>query len=261
MSEIDHRTSSDRTVAVSCAVSWLAIAAGLTLLAALPRPAEGQSLSPSGGSLGRQIRQARAHDYTYLRTPSDVRRFVANGWLVPVRPSRDVRLVDVSFPYARPAVRTFVQRLGSQYRRACGHPLVVTSLTRPKNRQPRNASPRSVHPTGMALDLRRGQTRSCRRFLDRVLLDLEARGVLEATWERWPPHYHVALFPRPYMAYVEDLRSARSAATVATHRVRRGDSLWGIARRYRTDVERIRAANRLRSSVIRPGQLLKIPAD
>jgi membrane-bound lytic murein transglycosylase D len=43
------------------------------------------------------------------------------------------------------------------------------------------------------------------------------------------------------------------------HRVRRGDSLSTIARRYRTSVSKIKRANNLRSSMIRAGRRLKIP--
>ncbi len=245
-------TTPSFTPAVRLSLRWAAL---LTLLAA---PSLAQSLSPSRASLDRQNRQARQHDYTYLRTANDVQRFVQRGWLVPMRASRDVVLSNVSFPYTRPAVRQFIRNLASEYRAACGYPLVVTSLTRPKSHQPRNASPRSVHPTGMALDLRRGQTRACRSFLDAALLDLESQRLIEATWERSPPHYHVAVFPRPYERY---LASGPTTGTVRTHRVRRGDSLWKIARHYRTNVYRIQRANRLRGNVIRPGQVLKIPTD
>jgi membrane-bound lytic murein transglycosylase D len=45
-----------------------------------------------------------------------------------------------------------------------------------------------------------------------------------------------------------------------THRVREGDTLSGLARRYRTTVDALRAANGLqRGSVIRLGSLLRIP--
>jgi membrane-bound lytic murein transglycosylase D len=43
------------------------------------------------------------------------------------------------------------------------------------------------------------------------------------------------------------------------HRVRRGESLSTIARRYRTSVGKIKHANNLRSSMIRAGRKLKIP--
>lgn len=172
--------------------------------------AEAQSLRGSKASLARQNRQAQAHHFSYLERPQDVRRFVGSGLLVPVKGNRDYELAGVSFPYARPEVRTFIERLARQYRAACGEPLVVTSLVRPNTRQPRNASEDSVHPTGMAVDLRRSAKASCRRWLERMLLQLERRRVLEATRERWPAHYHVALYPRPYLRYIGG-RSAKPA--------------------------------------------------
>ena len=45
----------------------------------------------------------------------------------------------------------------------------------------------------------------------------------------------------------------------AYHRVRRGETLSFLARKYRTSVSAIKRANRIRSAKIRVGQLLKIP--
>jgi len=45
------------------------------------------------------------------------------------------------------------------------------------------------------------------------------------------------------------------------HRVRRGDTLWELARAYRTSVRAIMEANRLSGSTIRPGQDLLIPGS
>jgi LysM repeat protein len=42
--------------------------------------------------------------------------------------------------------------------------------------------------------------------------------------------------------------------------VRSGDTLWEIARRYRVGVSELRDWNSLRSTRIKPGQQLKIPA-
>ena len=258
----------------------------VTLLVALaPTSAAAQSLRGSSRSLTAQNVQARAHDFTYLRTPAHVRRFVELGYLVPLRGNRDYDIDDeVSFPYARPQVRTFVERLAGQYRRACGEVMVVTSLTRPLNRQPPNASSRSVHPTGMAVDLRRSNHRPCRAWLEDVLLSLEANGVLEATRESRPPHYHIALYPEPYTRYVDALatgtaRTAETRVAAATeagtaaatkdagvaaagsgpYRVRRGDALWDIARAHGTTIAAIQRSNNLRTSRIYPGQLLTIP--
>jgi len=68
-------------------------------------------------------------------------------------------------------------------------------------------------------------------------------------------------------ALLTDEGAARvAAAAVApppprktTHRVRRGETLSSIARRYDVDTNEIRHANNLRGSVIQPGQVLVIP--
>ncbi len=216
-----------------------------------------QSLRGSARSLDRQNLQAEQHDFTFLRDPSQLRRFVRADLLVSLDGNRNYRLKDVSFPYARPEVRLFVERLSDQYRRACGEQLVVTSLSRPRSHQPRNASPRSVHPTGMALDLRRSRRTDCRQWLEQVLLSLEGRRVLEATAERHPPHFHIAIFPSAYSSYVERLQS-RSRSTPSMYTVRRHDTLWKIARRHGTTPRALRRVNHLSSTMIHPGQELKL---
>jgi hypothetical protein len=45
----------------------------------------------------------------------------------------------------------------------------------------------------MAVDFRRPQNPACLTWLRRSLVDLEAAGVVEATEERHPPHFHVAV--------------------------------------------------------------------
>jgi LysM repeat protein len=132
-----------------------------------------------------------------------------------MRGNADYELAAVSHPYARPAVKLFVERLSAQYRSACGEKLVVTSLTRPVQQQPRNASDLSVHPAGMAVDMRISRKRSCVRWLEKTLLSLEKQGVLDVTRERRPPHYHVALFPQPYTRYVASI-AGRSAVQLAS---------------------------------------------
>jgi nucleoid-associated protein YgaU len=46
---------------------------------------------------------------------------------------------------------------------------------------------------------------------------------------------------------------------VTSHTVKRGDTLSGLATRYKTTVSKIQKANNLKGSVIRLGQTLKIP--
>lgn len=240
-------------------------AAGLALLVAgLSPPADAASLIPTRPALLRQVHAARAHDFTYLETSGDVSRFVRAGHLVALPGNRDYLVKHtVSLPYARPEVKLFVERLSAQYRAACGERLVVTSLVRPKSRQPSNSSPLSVHPTGMALDLRVSGSRRCRSWLESALIGLEDRGVLEAARERRPPHYHVVIFPRQYREYVAAKRGGGGERderpSLIAYRVRPGDSLWTIARRHGTTVRTLQQTNGLRSTRIRPSQVLRVP--
>ncbi|HEX7051106.1 MAG TPA: DUF5715 family protein [Longimicrobiales bacterium] len=237
--------------------------AGLLLLLCATA-ARAQSLRGSTASLTRQNRQAHAHDFSYLEDPADVKRFVEAGLLVRIPGNEDYTLEKVSFPYARPAVKLFLEHFAPQYRKVCGAKLVVTSLVRPESRQPRNASDRSVHPTGMAVDLRRDNDPACRQWMRRALLLLEANGVIEATHERHPPHYHVAVFPDPYRRYAKGKGAAGINALLAgdgasVYLVRRGDSLWTIARHFGVTVGALKRANGLRSSRVLAGQVLRIP--
>jgi LysM repeat protein len=193
--------------------STAAIAAVLIL--SFAGAAEAQSLRGSTVAMQRQNRVAQQHDYTFLQTSTQVRKFVSSGYLEELRGNASYVLAGVSHPYARPAVRLFVERLSSQYRAACGEKLVVTSLTRPVLEQPRNASDLSVHPAGMAVDLRVSRNRTCVRWLEKTLLSLEKQRVLDVTRERRPPHYHVALFPEPYERYVVAVAGPAAVKTPA----------------------------------------------
>ena len=234
----------------NAALSLLAIAA-----CAAPG-AKAQSLLGSHDSLLKQNEEAREHDFTYLRTTADVREYAQEGFLVRLPGNSDYELAtdEVSFPYARPEVKTFVERLSDQYHAACGERLVVTSLTRPITRQPPNASVISVHPTGMAVDLRRSDSSGCRQWLETVLLDLENKGVLEATREQYPPHYHVAVFPNPYSQYLAEgstlpeIQVARSTRETAS-RVRVAQARTTVRGRS-AKVAKSRSSRSRRSAVV-----------
>jgi hypothetical protein len=234
---------------------FLAALLGIAFIA-LPGTTDAQSLAGSQRSMDKQVEEAARHDYSYVRNPKELRSFVDAGYLVPVSGSRDYVLKDVSFPYARREVRELIELMAEDYHDGCGEQLVVTSLTRPQNRQPRNASRRSVHPTGMALDLRRSSSRKCHQLLEQMLLRLETHGVLDATLERMPYHYHVAVFPRVFR---EVGPAVLSGEIDDEYYVVRGDTLFKIARQHGTSVEVVRSYNGLRGTTIYPGQKLRIP--
>ncbi|MDB4898835.1 MAG: hypothetical protein JWN53_643 [Gemmatimonadetes bacterium] len=170
------------------------------------------TLGGSESSMVHQHAVAVEERYSFLRSPADVQRLVAEGLLVPVTDGADYSLSGVSFPYTRPEVRSFIEHFAAEYRAGTGHALVVTSLTRPEALQPRNAHVLSVHPAGMAVDFRVPASASDRTFLERALLAMESAAVLDATREHTPPHYHVAVFPDAFHAYAATLDSATARA-------------------------------------------------
>ena len=180
------------------------ISAALALASAsLAGTAQAAELGGSLSSMKRQHQVAVQLDYTFLKTPSQVRDFAAKGRLEMLDGNADYELSKVSFPYARREVRLFVELLAADYRAATGSRLVVTSLTRPEAAQPRNAHQLSVHPAGMAVDFRIPEDAAGREWLEKTLLSMEKRRLLDVTRERYPPHYHVAVFAKPYLAYAE----------------------------------------------------------
>jgi hypothetical protein len=246
--------------------AWtLAVVAAL----ALPASADGQSLLGSRSSVDLMYRAAQQHDLYFYQTAAGVRRAADRGTFVRLSGNADYQLAGVSNPYVLPAARTFVERLAAQYRSACGERLVVTSAARPKSQRLINSVDKSVHPTGMAIDLRKSRSSRCLNWLRSTLVSLEARGVLEATEERNPPHFHVAVFPRQYERYVGGgasgtrtaMASGSTSGNGATERyvVRKGDSIWAISRRMKVSVEEIQLANSLTTSRILAGQVILIP--
>lgn len=255
-----------------------------------------QSLKGSRFSMERQNQQAVSYGYTFLETPGDVSSFVNEGHLVRIDETATLELHNVSYPYARPEVRTFIERFSDQYVKTCGERLIVTSLTRPIDEQPVNASSDSVHPTGMAVDMRVPSGTTCRKWLERTLLSMERDGVLDVTREKHPSHYHVAVFTKHYEEYVaaqsatasQQSVAASTAATITTkpvatgetksrtktvqtsakqtqtvssqttHTVKEGETLWQIATLYGLSVKQLKKLNGLRKNVLQVGQVLQI---
>lgn len=230
----------------------LFLALAVTILAS---SLHAQTLKGSRSSIDKQYETALAYGYSFIESSNSISNFINAGELIRIQPTRYLELHDVSYPYARSGVKLFLDRLSGQYYSACRQKLVVTSLSRPLDRQPANAADRSVHPTGMAVDLRIPPRGRCRSWLEETLLSLEAADVLDVTRERNPPHYHVAVFTESYTSYV-----ASRTGSASEYVVRPGDSLWIIAARTGTTVREIRSINALAGDLINVGQKLQIPA-
>ncbi|HET9984812.1 MAG TPA: DUF5715 family protein [Longimicrobiales bacterium] len=193
--------------------------------AASPLAARGApELRGSHDSMVRQNAAALESRYEFVRDAPQIHDLVARNQIVEIRPSAEIAFKGVSYPYARPVVREFVDRLAHDYHEVCAAPLVVTSLIRPLSRQPRNASPLSVHPAGMAVDMHIPPLPACRIWLEKDLLALEARGVIDVTREQHPPHFHVAVYPEPYRAYLAALSESAARGRLADVQTVRGAS-------------------------------------
>jgi LysM repeat protein len=251
----------------------------------LTSPLGAQSLRGSKSTVERAYERAQDKGLYFYKTSGGVRSAAEKGRFVRLTGNADYRLHNVSLPYATATTRLFVERLAGQYRATCGEQMVVTSAVRAQSNQPRNSSAQSVHPTGIAVDLRKPSGR-CLTWLRKTLLSLEQRGVIDGTEERSPPHFHIVVFPAAYEAYVAsvagksatvstDTESAPTArvapqrvalatvarmpsASVQKYRVRKGDSLWSIARRHATSVARIKQLNPRAATKIVPGQTLVV---
>jgi hypothetical protein len=201
---------------IGLTLAGLALSGAPALEAAVLAP----SLRGSPAAMQQQNRVAKEHGLPFYRTAQEIREAVTRGDLVELRGNEDYAVADfVRLPYVQPEVLMFVERLSAQYRASCGQRLVVTSAVRPSNGQPSNAHALSVHPAGMALDLRVSDRASCRSWLEGTLLSLERRGVLNGIREFRPPHYHVAVFPGQYRAYVEErlaIEARQGAGAAAT---------------------------------------------
>jgi hypothetical protein len=183
-------------------------AAAFTLAALIPYRADAGTLRGSPSSMKQQHEVAVEEDLIFASKPSHVENLVDSGSLVAVEANDHFVLSKVSFPYARPEVLLFIERLAAQYHAENGAKLVVTSLTRPADLQPRNAHQLSVHPAGMAVDFRVPASVKGRVWLEKALLGLENARVIDVTREKNPPHYHVAVFPAQYLAYAEKKKAA-----------------------------------------------------
>lgn len=271
----------------------LAAAALLAPAASLHAQRAGQepeALRGSKASVEKMYDFAQRYHYPFYLTPATLDDAIAKGRLVPLTGDENYELTrGVGFSYATVEAREFVTQFAPQYLAACGVPLTVTSAARPLSRQPHNANPHSVHPTGIAVDIRRPYPGPCLTWVRNALAQLEERGFVEATEEHHPVHLHVAVLRAPgsrftlpdltngvsvarqpttpvtTVAAASDGRVSLAAATndwekTRIYVVRDGDTLWDVAQKTGVSVTALaRANNRSPRSVLRPGTTLKLP--
>jgi LysM repeat protein len=186
-------TQPTRTLATRLVLA--ALAAG-----AVASAADAQSLRGSRSSVELMYTRAVAADLEFHQTPDDVYAAAGSGKLKLISVTEDVALDETRYPFVLPQTLDFITTLAAQYHEQCGERLIVTSAARPVGQQPRNAARESVHPTGMAVDFHRPPD-PCRTWMRKALVELEDRGVIEATEERHPPHFHVAVLQRAPAKY------------------------------------------------------------
>jgi hypothetical protein len=174
---------------------------------ASPAQVPGASIRGSPAAMREQHQLAQEHGLPMFRTEEEILAAVEQGHLVELTGDANYEVADfVTLPYLIEEGRLFVERTAALYHQACGQRLVVTSAVRSIEEQPPNAHPLSVHPAGMAVDLRVSPVQECREWLENKFLALEQQDLLNGIRERRPPHYHVAIYPTAYRQYVEAQR-------------------------------------------------------
>lgn len=191
----------------------------IPIAALIPQLAPAQSLRGSPASVDRMYYKAHAQDLTFFKSAEAVKAAARSGEVVLLTGNMDYAVVGTQVPYVRPETLRFIEALGAAHRQACGEPIIVTSGIRPTARRLRNSHEKTVHPTGMAVDIRKSPG-NCRVWLRNALLGLEAQGLIEAIEENRPPHFHIAVYSAPASSRIIAAASARSIPKKTVRRSR-----------------------------------------
>ncbi|MFL5608411.1 MAG: LysM peptidoglycan-binding domain-containing protein [Gemmatimonadaceae bacterium] len=274
-----------RLVTRALATMTVALVVSASSVGAQRRGTEPKDLRGSKASVEKMYDFAVRHRYPFYLTPTNLDTAIAHGKLVALTGDSTYELTrGVGFSYATREARQFVTLFAPQYLAACGAPLTVTSAARPMSRQPHNANPHSVHPTGIAVDIRRPPPGPCLTWVRGALAELETKGIVEATEEHHPVHLHIAVLQVPgarvalpdlthgvVVARVAppqsvattsngDVSFASSSARPRTYQVRQGDTLWDVAQKTGVSVKALAEANnRSMNTALQPGTVLRVP--
>jgi len=166
---------------------------------------------PSRDSLLRQNAEIDRLDLPRIQNDFELQRLVADDELVPIVPSRSLRIapqLDPDRRYCRPWTRDFLQDLSEAYYDEFHDQIQVNSAVRTVvvqkklRRHNRNAAPAdgdtaSSHLAGITVDIqRRGMSRAQIKWMEAYLMPLRDQGLIEPEEERRQWVFHVAVSGR-----------------------------------------------------------------
>jgi hypothetical protein len=158
-----------------------------------PWPADAVSLVGGCQTTSKQqLQYAKGRQLPLMTTVAEYKERIASGYFVPFEGPYLHVLADR--PYALPSTVAFVTEMSVAYKAAgCGK-LVVRDALRLTTERPKNGSIHSVHPAGMAVDIRVQYIKSeCADWLRSYVRLKEAAGKVDGTHELKPEHLHVVV--------------------------------------------------------------------
>ena len=137
---------------------------------------------------------AKEHRIAFMHTNRMYREAINTGHFVRLHHPK--LIVLARRPYVLPATAKFIYALAEDFAEAGCGPLTVTGAGRLTSERPSTGSIYSVHPTGMAVDLRvRNLSQYCELWLNGYLEAMEQEVRIDATREHNPPHFHTVVLP------------------------------------------------------------------
>ncbi len=188
------------------------------------------ALPGSHESMLKQNEEIDAAGLQRIENDEQLQWLIEQEVLVPVSASNAVMLnpsMHADRRTARPAVRDFVEDLGSAYYAEFHQPIAVTSLVRTaeqqrklrrrnKNAAPIDGDTASSHLAGTTVDIgKRGMTKKQHAFIDQYLGDLKEKNLIEPAEERRQACYHIMVFDR-YQNWRDDQALSKVSKTDAT---------------------------------------------
>lgn len=153
---------------------------------------------------GCQTSSLQQHSYalkqnlTFVTSAAEYQTLIAQGHFVRLKGPH--LQVLAKRPYALPSTVSFMQEMSAAYQATgCGQ-VVVKDAVRLMSERPPNGSWYSVHPAGMAIDIRiRYIAPECADWLRMYVRQKEAAGAVDGTHELHPEHLHIVVPLQPRM--------------------------------------------------------------